>query len=134
VQKAQAFDSYAKKTLKFTARNYYRKKRQRGEREVNFSSLSSSELAKLTVYDTYFADDHAFDVMDWSVFVSDFDLAEALVELPSKKRDIVLLSFFMDMSDGEIAELMELARSTVSHHRRKAMKKLREIMEVGADE
>ena len=44
-------------------------------------------------------------------------LSEALRELPDKKREILLLFYFMDMSDSEIADLLKLNRSTVYRHR-----------------
>ena len=37
--------------------------------------------------------------------------------LPDKKREILLLFYFMDMSDSEIADLLKLNRSTVYRHR-----------------
>ncbi|MEF2715126.1 MAG: sigma factor-like helix-turn-helix DNA-binding protein, partial [Bacteroides uniformis] len=40
-------------------------------------------------------------------------LAEALNALPERKRDIILLSYFLDMSDAEIGELLNVVRTTV---------------------
>ena len=39
-------------------------------------------------------------------------LAEALHSLPDEKRQAVLLYYFFDMTDVEIAELMKVPRST----------------------
>jgi RNA polymerase sigma factor (sigma-70 family) len=52
-----------------------------------------------------------------------------LQALPEKKRDIVLLSYFMDFSDVEIAELLKLVRRTVNDQRHKALKDLQKRME-----
>ena len=40
-------------------------------------------------------------------------IAEALHTLTEKKRNVVLLSYFMDMSDADIARKMNLVRSTI---------------------
>ena len=56
-------------------------------------------------------------------------LAEALQELPERKRDIVLLSYFLDYTDVEIADLLKIVRRTVNDQRNKALKELRERME-----
>lgn len=41
----------------------------------------------------------------------------------------MLLSYFMDMSDAEIARTMNLVRSTVHEHRRRSLELMKEMME-----
>lgn len=133
-QQAQAFDSYAKQTLKGAARNHYKKSKRLREREVSFSELTSTELAGLAVTDKYFADENSFEVLNWKIGVDNDALAEALNELPTGLRDIVLLYFFLDMTDKEIAECLKVANSTISYQRKSSIKKLRKIMEGSNDE
>ena len=133
-RQAQAFDSYIKKILKYAARDHYEQMKRRGEHEISFSALTGDELAELSITDKYFADEYAFDVLDWKIGVTDFELGEALNELPADKRDIILLSYFLDMTDKEIAEHLELANSTVAYRRTTTLKKLKKIMEENADE
>jgi DNA-directed RNA polymerase specialized sigma24 family protein len=61
--------------------------------------------------------------------VKDELISEALKYLPEKKRNVILLSFFLDMTDTEIAERMNLVRSTIHHHRVHSLKLLGQIME-----
>jgi len=61
--------------------------------------------------------------------VSDSDLAEALTALPVDKREIVLMSYFFDMKDAEIADKLNMARSTVAYKRTSTLKELKKIME-----
>ena len=42
-------------------------------------------------------------------------LADAMHSLPDEKRRTVLLYYFFEMIDAEIAELMKIPRSTVQH-------------------
>ena len=56
-------------------------------------------------------------------------LSEALKHLPEKKRNVILLSFFMDMTDTDIARNMNLVRSTIHHHRVSSLQALKKIME-----
>jgi len=133
-QKAQAFDSYVKKILKYAARDYYGQMKRRREREISFADLTGAELSKLAVTDKYFSDTHAFDVQGFSIGIADIDLATALSELPAEKRDIILLSYFLDMTDKEIAERLNLANSTVAYRRNSTIKNLKKIMEGYADE
>ena len=50
----------------------------------------------------------------FDVLVKNELLAEALNALPERKRDIILLSYFLDMSDAEIGELLNVVRTTFS--------------------
>ena len=133
-QEAKAFDSYMTKTLKYAARDYYRQTRRRGEREVSLSALTGAEISELSVSDQYFADDYAFRVLDMQIGVTDDELGEALSRLAADRRDIVLLSYFLDLPDREIAERLRLARSTVTYRRASALKELKKVLEGIADE
>ena len=55
--------------------------------------------------------------------------SDALRELPDKKREILLLFYFMDMSDSEIADLLKLNRSTVYRHRTSGLALIKKFME-----
>ena len=61
-------------------------------------------------------------------------LAEALHSLPDEKRQAVLLYYFFDMTDVEIAELMKVPRSTVQYRRTSSFELLKRYLEERADE
>ena len=123
------FDSYCKKVLRYKARTCYSKMQAQAEREITFSALSSQELAELATTDEYFTDEYVFSVLGESVGVTDCDLAEALSELPADRREIVLMSFFFDMTDKEIADKLNMARRTVAYRRTSTLKELKKLME-----
>ena len=123
------FDSFCKKALRYHARNHFEKQRKRGEQEVTFSELTESELASLAIVDVYSADDATFDVLGEAVIIKDGDLAKALSGLAQDRRDIVLMAYFTDMTDREIAERMDMARSTVQHRRKSTLKELKKRLE-----
>jgi len=66
--------------------------------------------------------------------VNDENIAEALRSLPEDKRDIILLHYFLDFSDGEIGKKLNMIRSTVQYQRTKAVQELRKIMEGNGNE
>ena len=107
------YDALAKKTLVGEAKSYRRTLAKRAAREVTFSDLSESELAQLFTTDEYESDYYRFQVSGFDVLVKNELLAEVLNALPERKRDIVLLSYFLDMSDAEIGELLNVVRTTV---------------------
>ena len=128
------YDALAKKTLVGEAKSHRRTLAKRAAREVTFSDLSESELAQLFTTDEYESDYFRFQVSGFDVLVKNELLAEALNALPERKRDIILLSYFLDMSDAEIGELLNVVRTTVFRHRKSALAKIKQYLEGKADD
>ncbi len=127
------FDSLCRKVLRDESRNYKKQLARRAEKEINISGLSEAELGQLYVMDEYPSDSTFFDVLDYRIAVKDDRLAEALAALPSKKRDVVLLSYFLDITDTEIAEKLNVVGSTIHRRRTSSLKELKLRMEVSED-
>ena len=123
------FDRICKLALKGEAVDYYRHIAYRQEHEVLLSELSQKEQNRLFTVDEYKAENKCFQAIGYDIEVKDALLAEAIQSLSEKKRKVVLLSYFMDMSDAEIARVMNLVRSTVHEHRRRSLELMKEIME-----
>ena len=80
---------------------------------------------KLIVWDDYESEYTTFDVCGTEIRVLDEELAEALKHLPEQSRNIVLMFFFLDMSDSEIGEKLNINRSTSYRHRRNSLEESR---------
>jgi len=128
--KRHAFDSFCKKVLKNEARNVYLAIKRQRDKEVSFSELSARELEQLSVTDKYFATEQIFNVLGNDIIVCDETIAEALRSLPEQRRDIILLSYFLELSDGEIGEKLDLIRSTVQYQRTSTLRELKKLLEV----
>lgn len=126
--KQHAFDSFCKKVLKCEAYNGYREISRRQSREVAFSELPEDSMEQLASYDRYPWEYTFFPVGGDVILIEDDRLAEALNALPQDGRDILLMYFFLDMADREIAERMNMARRTVNARRQKAYRLLKELM------
>lgn len=64
--------------------------------------------------------------------VEDYDaeeLAQAIVKLPSKYKEVILLYYYQDMTMREIAESLDIAVSSVSGRLKQACAKLRKVLE-----
>ena len=128
------YDALAKKTLAGEAKSHRRTLAKRAAREVTFSDLSESELAQLFILDEYESEFFRFQVSGFDVFIRDELLAEALNALPEKKRDVILLSYFLDMRDAEIGRQLNVVRSTISKQRKIALARIKQHMEGKTDE
>ena len=79
--------------------------------------------------DKYFSDKHYFRVLGKEIVVADPAIAEAIKQLSGSKRDIILLSYFLGMSDTEISKQLNTVRQTISKRRADTLKQLKEILE-----
>lgn len=123
------FDRFCKLVLHGEKVNYEKEMDYRNRHEISISQLTEEELGCLNTVDEYVAESEIFRVYDYDIEVKDELLSEALKYLPEKKRYVILLSFYMDMSDTEIAKSMNLVRSTIHHHRTSSLQLLKKIME-----
>ena len=123
------YDAFAKKTLAGEAKNYLIELAKQSSREVCFSELKENELNKFSTLDEYSSDYYNYTVAGYDVYLKDDLLNEALNILPVRKREIILLSYFLDMSDEEIGAMMNVVRSTVFRHRKNALAKMKKFME-----
>lgn len=131
-----AFNGFCKKAVRCEASNAHRDTRRRGLQEVSFSDLPPEEEEQLYTTDRYFAGEEADDK---SFFVAGLEitpkrLADAIRTLPEEKREAVLLYYFFDMSDAEIAKLLNLSRSTVQYRRTSSFELLKRYLEERAYE
>lgn len=125
-----AFNGYCKRALQNEMLAAKRDLKRRQRREVMFSDLTPQEEEQLCTYDQYFVDDEA----EKSFVVAGKEitaklLAEALHSLPEEKRETVLLYYFFDMSEREIAKFCNLSRTTVQSRRTSSMKLLKRYLE-----
>ena len=102
------FDSFCKTLLKNEMIDYERERNYRLKYEISFSELTQKELQQLEIMDDYIVESEMFHVFDYDIEVKDELIGEALKSLPEKKRNVILLSFFLDMTDTEIAKYMNL--------------------------
>ena len=123
------FDRLCKMALKGEAVDYHRHMAYLEKHEVMLSELSEHEQNQMFTEDEYSVENQWFRVMDYDIEVKDTLIAEVLLALSERKRDVILLSYFMDMSDAEIARKMNLVRCTVREHRVRSLELLRKIME-----
>lgn len=128
------FDSYCKKILKNEAIDCYREIQKHRQREIFFSELSEKEWKQLYMEDVYALESCNFQVFGYDIEVKDTLIAEALRHLSEKKREVVLMAYYLDMSDTEIARLLNLRQSTIHYHRTSSLKTLKEYLEAKANE
>lgn len=122
------FCAYCIKVLHGETLNYLDELKRQREREVSFSDLLQKDLDALYLYDDYELAEK-FTVLGKQVSVRDEWISEALKKLPEKKREIILMLYFLDMTEKEIAACLKLVQSTVHYHKDDSLRLLRKLME-----
>ena len=133
-QKQCAFQSFCKRVLHNEACNAHEEIRRRRAKEVSFSDLALHEERQLYTLDKYFQDGNEEAFCAGGLKITAKLLAEALHTLPDEKRQAVLLYYFFNMTDVEIAEAMKIPRSTVQYRRTSSFELLKRYLEERADE
>lgn len=127
------FDSLCKKVLREEMRNYAIHISRRAEHEVLLSELAEGQIKQFYILDEYPSEYTKFNVQGYPVVIKNNRLAQALATLPKDKREIILLAYFLDMTDQEIGEKMNIIRRTVQYKRTSSLKEMKRRMEVHED-
>lgn len=128
------FDYYIKLCLRNEARNLQKVEERRTDNESLFSELPDHFVENLrsNLEQAFFL--HTFQALHYSVTVENDRLSEALRLLPDQKRTIILLHYFLDMSDMEISKLTHTRQEQVKKTRQRTLTDLRKNMEDTYDE
>ena len=87
------------------------------------------EIAAAQVEDDYHVYGRTFTVRGISLVVRDEEMGECLQFIPPDKRAVLLLSYFGDFSDAEVARILDISNATVSYRKKDALRRLRALME-----
>lgn len=123
------FDYICKRAMEDERKDYFKHLSRLSKKEVFFSDTGDYLVNQFSTVDKHSTDFQLFMLNGFSIRVESDLLSEALRNLSEKKRDIILLYYFMDMSDMEIAELLKLNRSTIYRHRTSGLAFIKKFME-----
>jgi len=125
----QTFDSYAMRLIHNEGADAKKELARRAKREAQLSALSSMELSSLADEDKYRPEKVTLFVHENEVDVFDAALGQALSFLPAKWRDVLVLYYFMEESDAQIARRLNMTLAGAVHRRKVALARLKEALE-----
>src|SRR5699024_6713508 len=115
-------------TIKGTIKQKRKQLSKRYRHEILFCEMNEIEMNPPTTIDEHFFDMTIFQVLNFTVYVSDEKIGTALCKLSARQREFILLYYFQDMNDKEIAKLYHLSRSAISYTRNKGLEKLKNLL------
>lgn len=123
------FEAYCKTSIDRAILKGRMERAKRAALEVPLSDLTEADLYRLYVQSQetpiYVSEQITFTVQGINIPVRDAQLGRALSFLLPKYRDVVLLHYFMDMSDPQIASLLHISKSAVQRRRTAALERLK---------
>lgn len=126
------FDSFTKTVARNFSRNLKRAKENRDKHFLEEPIDCILEL--LSHEDRYPSDYFVFFADELSCVVYSETLYKALLSLPENQRKVLLLDFWYDLTDEEIAKRMEVTVRTVYNYRQRAFRAIRIFYERGSSE
>ena len=121
------FDSFCKTVSRNYVRNLERAERNRKKHIMDAPVSFFLEL--LGHEDHHPSDTFAFCINEQAYEIADERVYHALLGLPKKQRIVIILSFWEELSDRQIAEIMEVPPRTVYNLKCRAFSSIREFYE-----
>lgn len=122
------FDCKLKRTVKGVIWNYKKELKRRKDKEIPFCELPEIVVEKLAVWDDYETDYTIFNVCGNDIRVYDDELAEALKQLSERNRETLLMYYFLEMNNEEIAKKQNISRSGVFQNRHNSLALMKKLL------
>ncbi|MBC1501245.1 sigma-70 family RNA polymerase sigma factor [Listeria weihenstephanensis] len=129
--KQHTFDTFCKKIIKNELFNFYTEINRRKLNEVSIDQMQFLNYISdpRLIYDA--PKEFVFMVNETEIVVKDEQLGEALNLLSEDKRNIVLLAYFLNLSDVEIATKLGTSTRRLNRIRHKILVELKDIIKDG---
>lgn len=125
----QTFDSYIKTLIRNESIDGRRKMARRMEREISLSDLGNNDLPAVFYEDKYVLEKVNIHIEIGGAEIFDCLLGQAILSLPPKWRNVIVMYYFLDMSDEKIGGVLQLTTGAIRHRRQVALKRLKTILE-----
>lgn len=124
------FRGFCRSVLKNEALNAYKEISRKQKNEVSLSDLAEENLKELSTYDKYFENEKAENsFLVAGREITEEMLTEALFNLSKEKLDVILMYYFLNMTDVEISKIYNITKSAVHQRRKSAFKQMKKFLE-----
>ena len=130
------FEAYIKSAIDKSVLKARKRQAAREKLEQSFSTMTDVELFGISNEDQGIKRaeqtepvGHVFRVRGRDIPVYGKKLGQALMFLPAKDREIILMYYYSRMTDPQIAAVLDVGKTTVHRRRHEAIKKLHILLE-----
>ena len=122
------FEVFCKKVIRGERCDYLRQVLRRAEQEVSFSDMPFDTLLRIGMSDDYPSSHYVFETQGHQISIADERLGEALSQIESAGRNLLLLAYFLDLNDREIGALLGIPRSTIQRRRQRFLDQMKQLL------
>ena len=122
------FESCLKKVVRHVVKDYQQELKRRKDKEIPFCELPDIIVEKISVLDDYDTDYTIFNVCGMDIRIFDDELAEALKHLSERNRENLLMYYFLEMNNEEIAKKQNISRSGVFQNRHNSLALMKKLL------
>ena len=122
------FESCLKKVVRHVVKDYQKKLKRRQKEETLFCELPEIVVENLAIWDDYDIDYTIFNICGNDIRVYDDELAEALKQLSERNRETLLMYYFLEMNNEEIAKKQNISRSGVFQNRHNSLALMKKLL------
>ena len=97
--------------------------------EKTFSELSKKEYNKLLTFDRYQSMNYVIPAAGFLLEIEDEQIFKAINKLTEHKQNVIILSYWLGMTDNEISQCLNIVRRTVCYIRKSSLKQLKKYLE-----
>lgn len=123
------FDHFCKIVVANGARDYRKSNAKKVRNEKCFCELNQQEFNQLRYEDCYEVFYKEIVVKDFYIDIHHELIFEALSALPKRKREVIIMSYWLNLTDEEISNELNLVRRTVNYLRGSSLKALKNYLE-----
>ena len=123
------FDSFCRTVIKNSSADNLRSRKRKESRFTSLEDAQTDLLEMEKTVDTYVTYSRVYKVKGITVTITDDQIGEAVQYIMPNQRAVLLLSFFKEYSDMDIARLLGVSHKTVAYRKKMAMRKLKLLLE-----
>lgn len=123
------FDSFCRVVIKNASSDNLRSKKRREALFLPLDALRDNYDGTETTEDSYITYLKTYRVKGIDIRIVDEQIGEALQYILPNQRAVLLLSYFREYKDSEIARLLGISHKTVAYRKQLALKKLKMLLE-----
>lgn len=122
------FFGFCKKVLRNSLSNYYRRESIRYAHETPMQDDLFLSHHLLRTSDIHPSDYYVLQICCWSANIEDEHLYYALTQLPENQLVVIVLYYWYDLAEAEIANILHVPRPTVHYRKSQAIKRLQRYL------
>lgn len=123
------FCKFCTRLLKNEICDVYREQNRGQKYKKAITIFPLDDIGEIGTYDNYFKNENTFYINGKVIIITDNRLAKAIRQLPKNKQEVIILSYFLGMSDIEIGRRLNLIQQTVFKRRKQALKLLSNLLQ-----